>query len=282
MPPIVAVVAPGSMGAGLGRRLAENGATVLTSLYGRSAASAARAAASGMKAATDAELAAADFFLSVLPPSDALDLARRFAPVFAASAKKPVFVECNAVTPETVSRIEAALAGTGCAFVDGSIIGGPPRPGDKGPTLYVSGSQARSLDPLARHGLEIAVMDGPVGAASALKMSYAGITKGLVALSAAMILGAARYGTERELRHELAASQPALTDWLSRHLPGMYGKAYRWVGEMEEISSFLAADAAGRDIYAAIARLYQRLADDKAGAGAEIAVLDGFMNAPRK
>ena len=68
---VIAIIAQGAMGAGLGRRLAQRGATVLTSLAGRSAASARRAAEAGMRGATPAELAGADVFLSVLPPSEA-------------------------------------------------------------------------------------------------------------------------------------------------------------------------------------------------------------------
>ncbi|MCW5770664.1 MAG: NAD(P)-dependent oxidoreductase [Rhodospirillaceae bacterium] len=278
--PVIGLVAPGNMGAAMGRRLADNGAVVLTSLEGRSAASAARAAAAGMRPAADAELAAADIFLSVLPPSDAITLAERYAPAFAASARKPIFVDCNAVTPETAGRIGEIVIAASCKYIDGSIIGGPPKPGQPGPTIYVCGPAARELEALRQCGLEIAVLDRPIGAASALKMAYAGITKGLIALASTMILGASRHGIDRELLAEFSASQPALRDWLGRLMPGMYAKAYRWVGEMEEISRFVGDDPAGRAIYEGIAALYTRLAADHAGAGDEIARLDAFLNAP--
>src|SRR6202011_41236 len=72
----VAVVAQGSMGAGVGSRLHEKGAEVRTLLSGRSAASAERARAAGMKPAPDekALLEGADFFLSILPPGEAENL----------------------------------------------------------------------------------------------------------------------------------------------------------------------------------------------------------------
>src|SRR3954451_12161861 len=102
--------------------------------------------------------------------------------------------------------------------------------------------------PRARaHGLDIRIVGGGMGAASALKMSYAGITKGLTALGAAMMLGAARAGVAEALYAELAASQPALLAWFTRQIPGMYQKAYRWVAEMEEIAEFLEADAAAAE-----------------------------------
>src|SRR5262245_15401992 len=61
MAPVVAVIAPGMMGAGVGKRLVDNGVKVLTSLTGRSAETVARAKAAGMQAASDEEIAASDF-----------------------------------------------------------------------------------------------------------------------------------------------------------------------------------------------------------------------------
>src|SRR6476661_5182719 len=75
----IAVIAMGEMGSGVARRLHERGATVITSLAGRSAASGARAQKAGaIPVATDDELAAqADFILSIVPPGDAVALAER-------------------------------------------------------------------------------------------------------------------------------------------------------------------------------------------------------------
>ena len=102
MNPVVAVIAPGMMGAAVGGRLVENGLKVLTSLTGRSAETADRARQYGLTAASDEEIARADFILSILPPGDAVALAERFAPSLKASNSKPVFVDCNAVSPPTV------------------------------------------------------------------------------------------------------------------------------------------------------------------------------------
>jgi L-threonate 2-dehydrogenase len=128
MTPVVAIIAAGAMGAGVGKRLTSHGVRVLTALTGRSEATATRARDAGMTAASDEEIAAADCILSILPPGDALSLARQLAPVLAASNAKPVYVDCNAVNPATVERIAAVIAPTGCAFVDVGIIGPPPPP----------------------------------------------------------------------------------------------------------------------------------------------------------
>ena len=177
---VIGVIAQGMMGAGVGRRLHEGGAEVRTLLSGRSPASAERARAAGMVAMADehALLAGADFFLSILPPGEAEPLARRLAPTLAALDRKPVCLDCNAVSPQTAIRIGEIIAPTGAHFVDAGIIGGPPRAGYKGPSIYASGEHVREALPLRDWGINLRAIEGPIGAASAVKMSYAGITKG--------------------------------------------------------------------------------------------------------
>ena len=278
MEPVVAILSQGAMGAGVAARLAAHGVRVLTCLAGRSDASAARAAAAGMEPVAEADLAGADAFLSILPPSEALATAGRLAPVFAAAPAPPLYVDCNAVSPATMERIAALLAAHGLRVADAGIIGGPPREGYAGPVIYASGPEApRLLALLGKRGLDLRAVDGPVGAASALKMSYAGITKGLAAIGSAMMLAATRAGAAEALRAELAASQPALAAWFGRMVPSMYGKAYRWAGEMEEIADFAQADADTAAIYRAVASYYARLSHP---AGAEdIAALRAFLEA---
>ncbi len=174
-------------------------------------------------------------------------------------------------------RHVATLLGTyGLRVADAGIIGGPPREGYAGPVIYASGPQAAGFVALlAGRGLDLRVVEGPIGAASALKMSYAGITKGLVAIGSAMMLAATRAGAADALRAELAASQPALSAWFARMVPGMFDKAYRWAGEMEEIADFVHEDEAAAAIYHGAAAFYSRLADT--ASEAEIAALRAFL-----
>ena len=176
--PTVAVIAPGNMGAGVGRRLTENKVTVLTSLAGRSEESVKRAREAGMQPVEERALAEADFFLSIVPPGDALGLATRLVPVLTAANRKPIYVECNAVSPPTMQKIADVIAKTGCPFVGAGIIGPPPKPGSTHTKIYASGPAAKDVARLNDYGLIVRVLDGALTAASALKMSYAGITKG--------------------------------------------------------------------------------------------------------
>ena len=277
MTPTVAIIAPGNMGSAVGARLTENKVTVLTSLAGRSAESERRAKAAGMQPVADAQLAEADFLLSIVPPGEALALAKRLAPVFTAANKKPVYVECNAVSPDTMLDIADVVGATGCPFVGAGIIGPPPKPGSANTKFYASGPAAGLFAKLNEYGLIVRVLDGPLTAASALKMSYAGITKGFTALGAAMMLAATRGGSAPALKAELAESQPALLGYLTRQTPAMYPKAYRWVAELDEIAAFVGKDHPEHAMLEAAARLYERIADDLADEKKEIGEMDAFL-----
>lgn len=278
MGPIV-VIAAGEMGAAVGGRLRENGAEVRTSLAGRSAKTAARAGRHGLIALDgDARLVRdAAFVLSIVPPAEAVPLARRLAAALADSAAKPVYVDCNAIGPATVAEVAAAIGRAGCAFVDAGIIGSPPRPGTPGPKFYACGPATQRFAALREHGLDVRVIDAKIGTASALKMAYGSITKGFTAIGAAAMLGATTAGVADALKRELADSQPALKAWLDRQMPNMYAKAYRWVAEMEEVSAFLGNPSPSSEMFASVARLYEELALSQEGDRREIEALAAFV-----
>jgi putative dehydrogenase len=278
MTPVVAVIAPGMMGAAVGKRLVDNGVKVLTSLTGRSAETATRAKAAGMAAAGDEEIAACDFILSILPPGDAVALAERFQPALKASNAKPVYVDCNAINPKTVDRVAAVIAPTDCPFVDSGIIGSPPKPGDAGPRFYASGPAAPRFAGLRQYGLDVRVLDGATSAASALKMSYAGITKGTQAIGAAMMLAATRAGSAEALFAELSSSQKEMFAWFKRGLALMPPKAYRWVAEMHEIAGFVGEDPTAHELYEGAAHFYERIAEDFDGDKKDVKALTDFLS----
>jgi 3-hydroxyisobutyrate dehydrogenase-like beta-hydroxyacid dehydrogenase len=258
----VAIVAPGEMGAAVAARLGERGVKVITSLAGRSAASAARAERARMLPAADddALIGGADFLLSIVPPGEAVTLAQRLVPALTHASRKPIYVDCNAVSPATALEIGKVLEPAGCPYVDAGIIGPPPPVDSTATRIYVSGPAAPEVARLSEFGVPFPLLDGPLGAASALKMSYAGITKGFTAVAVAMVLGATRAGSSDALCQELALSQPQLLAWLGRQVPRMYPKAYRWVAEMEEIGHFLGEGTPAGDMFAHVARLYQDIA----------------------
>lgn len=270
----ITIIGAGAMGAGIGGRIASRGGTVLTLLDGRSQASRQRAAAAGM-IATDLEgLATCDLILSIVPPERGAAVVDQILPVLAANPEIP-FCDANALAPATKRALAQKVKAAGGRFVDGSIIGHPPGPDGPGPRLYVSGPGADAFGSLAQCGIDVRPMAGDVGEASALKMCYAALNKGLTALTTAALLAGQKSGMADVLMAELGLSQQAVLQRARRAVPEMYPKAWRWVAEMEEIADFLEADAddaSGALIWRGMARFFADRAEAERS-GSERSVL---------
>ena len=226
------------MGSGVGTVLRQNGLRVLTSLAGRGGASHERAAKAGMEDAPNLEalVRECEIVLSIVPPAVAGAVADQIAAAVRASEADVLYADCNAIAPGTARGIFQTMVDAGARFADGGIIGGPPtRPGNR---IFTSGPGARELEALRNYGLDIRVLEGDVGQASGLKMCYAATTKGLQALGAELLVAAKLLGVEDQLRAEqnLGGDLEAVRHFVERALPNMPPKAYRWIGEMEEIA----------------------------------------------
>jgi putative dehydrogenase len=260
--PVVAVVAMGEMGAGLARVMVQQNARVRTMLRGRSEASVARAQEAGVEL-VDSErelLSGADFFLSIVPPGVAKETASHYAPVLRELDRKPIYVDCNAVSPQTVQDIGEIITASEAEFVDACLLGVAPGIGRSMPRLFVSGAAAQKLQQLAPYGLPSHVLSGDVGQASALKCAYAALGKGLTAIAAWSILGAERYGVTDVFTREVVKYQPGLAAALTKLLPDMFPKAYRWVAEMQEIGGFLNAVPGGAAGFESVSQFFQQIA----------------------
>ena len=257
----VGLIGAGEMGSGIGGWLAAHGADVRTTLAGRSAASAERVQRAGIGIVEDlAAVARCPLVLSIVPPDQAITVAEGFVDAYVARPEPAVYVDCNAVAPETARRVGEIVSAAGIRFVDAGIIGGTPREGYDGPHIYASGPHAAAFELLNAHGLHVRLLDGPIGFASALKMCYGGLTKGITGIGSAMFACAENSGLSAALEAEFSTSQPALYAWLTRQIPTMYPKAYRWDGEMREIAKFGRAEAG-------VAKMYEGLADRYAAIG---------------
>ncbi|WP_131113972.1 DUF1932 domain-containing protein [Lichenihabitans psoromatis] len=214
---------------------------------------------------------------SIVPPSEALATATHVADHIGASSRRPLYIDWNAVSPAKAKQCDAIIRAAGGRFADGGIIGLPPGPEGAGPLLFSSGPDATDLARLDGFGVRFKRLDGPVGVASSLKMSYAGITKGTIALGAAMLLAAHRAGCDEVLVAEMAVSQAQGLAAFQRSIPDMFGKAERWAPEIEEIAAFIGADHVEAGIYAEMASFYRVMAEDAKGDGALAATLSTIL-----
>ncbi|HXJ83626.1 MAG TPA: DUF1932 domain-containing protein [Candidatus Methylomirabilis sp.] len=257
----VGLLHPGEMGVTVGATVAGGGARVLWASEDRTKATASRAADAGLHDAGSlaSVVQQSRVILSVVPPHGALGLARTVAGL----GFRGLYVDGNAVAPETAREIGRVVEAAGARFVDGGIIG--PAARKRGTTrFYLSGSAAPEIAVLFSAGpIDAIVLDAPAGAASALKMAYAGWTKGSSALLAAIRAFAMAEDVDSALLAEWKISQPDVPVRSERAFTDNARKAWRFVGEMEEIARSLAGAGLPAGFHDAAREIYERLSDYK-------------------
>jgi 3-hydroxyisobutyrate dehydrogenase-like beta-hydroxyacid dehydrogenase len=257
----IGLLHPGEMGSMVGAAARANGLRVLWASDGRGGQTVTRAAAAGLEdVKTLAPLvAASQVILSICPPHAAVDLAR----LVMARSFSGIYVDANAVAPATGREIGKIVTGGGATFVDGGIIGPPPR--NRGTTrLYLSGAEAARLARLFEQGaLEAIAIEGGPGAASALKMAYAAYTKGTSALLMGVRALAAQAGVDKPLQEEWARSQPGLGNKSESAARDNARKAWRFTGEMAEIAATFEDAGLPGGFFVAAGEIYDRLAAHK-------------------
>jgi 3-hydroxyisobutyrate dehydrogenase-like beta-hydroxyacid dehydrogenase len=253
---IIAMLHPGEMGAAVGACLVSAGNRVLWASSGRSAATRARAKAAGLEDVTTLARAVdeAEFVFSVCPPHGALDLAAEVAEL----GFDGLYIDGNAVSPETVREVGARVEAAHARIVDGGIIG--PAPLTAGTTwFYLSGPKAKDVAALFKGTFVTAVaLEGPVGAASAIKVCNAAWNKGSIALITAVRALAQHEGVDDALMTHWKTALPDVAK-RSEVITTQARKAWRWIGEMDEIAgSFESAGLPG-GFHLASAEIYSRL-----------------------
>jgi 3-hydroxyisobutyrate dehydrogenase-like beta-hydroxyacid dehydrogenase len=259
----VGLLNPGDMGSKVGAAVRSAGSRVVWAGEGRSEDTRKRASEGGLEdvGSVAALVRASDVILSVCPPHAAVDVAKEVAGLRFAGT----FVDGNAVSPATAREIGGIVEKGGASFVDGGIIGPPPvKPGST--RFYVSGTASERIAALLNAGpLQAIVVPGGPGAASAVKMAYASWTKGSAALLLAVCAMASAEGVEDSLQREWKISQTELPSRAEGAAKSNAKKAWRFIGEMEEIAATFAAAGLPDAFHQGAAEIYRRMAIYKEG-----------------
>jgi len=193
--------------------------------------------------------------ISVCPPEHAKTVAQNVADV----GFSGIYVDANAIAPETSAEILRIMSNAGASYVDGGIVGPPSwNPGTT--RLFLSGEKANLVERLFQGtNVSVVVIPGSVTGASAMKVAYASWTKGTSALLLAVRAFAREHGVEDQLLAEWCRSQkPLLTR--SSKLINVAPKAWRFAGEMEQISKAYESVGLPPGFHNAAAMVYQQLA----------------------
>jgi 3-hydroxyisobutyrate dehydrogenase-like beta-hydroxyacid dehydrogenase len=259
----IAIVGTGDMGSAVGAAFVRQGYRVVTDLTGRSTHSRGLAGRAGIEDVGSLQAVAtqAGLILSILPPACAPEFAGLAVAAIEAAATSPVFVDCNAIAPATVRALAALFERSAATFVDAGIVGPAPRSGAATPTrCYVSGAARGSLLELSVPELRMIDMGADVGRASAIKMTYAAMNKGVDALYTAVLMAAEQLGVRGELMDEFRSSQAREFERMTARIPYLAATAARYTGEMREIAATFAAADVSPDFHRGAEWVYAQLA----------------------
>jgi len=262
----IGVTSPGDMGQGVALCLKEMGFNVCMASDGRSARTRSLGEKAGLTDCGSLEklVQTCDMVLSILDPGAAVTNARAVAAACKATGRKVVFVDCNAVAPQTMHEITDIMSAAGCTTIDAGIIGPPPRKGAK-QRFYVSGPNAGIMNRINSPQINVRIAGDKIGDASAVKMCYAALTKGSIALGTELLVAARKLGVDKALEAELSGSQADKYEGLLKGAAGMPFKAYRWVPEMNEIAKTFGDVGMTPKIYQGASELYAQIATTPQG-----------------
>ena len=262
----IGITSPGDMGQGVAMVLKASGFNAYMASDGRSARTRGLGEKAGLTDLHSMEnlVKGCDMVMSILDPGAAITNAKAVAAACKATGRKIVFVECNAVAPGTMHEITGIMESVGCTVVDAGIIGPPPRKGAK-QRFYVSGPHAHLMQRINCSQIIVKVAGGKIGDASAVKMCYAALTKGSIALGTQLLVAARKLGVDAALEAEFKASQAELYESVLSRSAGMPFKAYRWVPEMNEIAKTFEGTGLTPKIFQGASDLYAQIAGTPQG-----------------
>lgn len=234
----IGIISPGEMGYNIAIVLKKHGLEVVTCLRGRSLRTQRLTKQADVRDLPNisAVVDASDLIISVVVPSAALPVGRSLARAIA-SVKKPALVaDVNAISPMTSTAIDEVITAAGGRYMDACIIGSAQKL-EKGATFYISGKYCQEFTVLQDFGLSVKVLGEQIGQASAFKMVYAGLTKGLSSLSVELLLTARSLGLFDQIMERYRLSYPEVADFMVKTLPDLPWRAARRSQEMKELSA---------------------------------------------
>lgn len=257
----VGILNPGAMGASIAASARAAGHDVIWASAGRSAATRERAAENDLRAVdTLAQLcAASDIILCVCPPH----AAEAVADAVIGTGFNGLYCEGNAISPQKAGAIAERMGAAGIDFVDGSIVG-PPAWQAGSTRFYLSGPSAGQVAALFGGTLTEAIAIGEqVGKASALKMTFAALTKGSTALLSAIYGVAENLDVRGELEREWGMRSAEAVAQRRDQVRGVTSKAWRFAGEMQEIAATFELAGLPPGFFEAAFEVYTRMAGFK-------------------
>ena len=232
----VAMLSPGEMGHSIAAILIKHGLRVVTCLEGRSQRTIELAEKTGIINLPKLEdvVTESQLILSVVTSSAAPGVGSGVAEAISRTGQGVLFAEANSISPMTSEDIDKTISAAGGKYIDACIIG-PAKALETKTVIYASGPYAHEIAKLGKFGLTVEVLGDSIGQASAFKMMYAGMTKGISSLAVELLVTAYSIGIFDEIMEKYRLDHPQLVGFIESILPGLPFRATRRSEEMAEL-----------------------------------------------
>ena len=238
--PTVGILYPGDMGHNVARVLLEDGFSVVTTLVGRSERTR-RLCQSTAVTVLDSlprVVEQAEIVLSIVPPAVAKTVAAEFVAAARQTAKRPLYVDANAISPMTTQEVGEIITKAELPYLDACIIG-PARDVRGRCTFYVSGAEGKRFEEQIGQSIRTQVLGDQIGQASAFKIAFSGLNKGLAALLFELTTAGEEFGFLEELLHTYSSVLPGIMQTLEWLVPTYPMHSARRADEMAELADML-------------------------------------------
>jgi 3-hydroxyisobutyrate dehydrogenase-like beta-hydroxyacid dehydrogenase len=274
----IGILSIGEMGYHWARLIADRGGEVITCFNGRSEVTRKRAENAGARAVSMEKLVTdADLIVSVVVPFAAKRVASKVAKALLKTGKEgALYLDANAISPMTAREIAELLAPARAVFVDGCIIGSATKMADKS-VVYVSGPEAERIKALGDLGFNVSALGPEVAQASAFKVLYAGLTKGLQGLLVELLVGSIKFGLLDELLKRYDKSFPGLVTSVGSSINALPVHAGRRAEEMVELAQTLAHKGMKSHMAPAVRKVLKEIAALKLGKASETGARAGDL-----
>jgi len=222
-------------------------------------------------ASTHAAVTDADLIVSAVTAASSGDVAAAASPTLRSGQ---IFLDINSVSPQTKRSNAQRIEASGADYVEAAVMAAIA-PQRLAVPMLLGGARAGELAEVLRGlGMKATAISDEIGVASAVKMCRSIVIKGLEALTLECLLGARRFGAERQVLASLDATFPhmgwgeALPDYLVSRV-AEHGR--RRAEEMREVARTLASVGIEPLMAAATAQRQQALIDRMAARGLDYA-----------
>ncbi|MDC8103487.1 MULTISPECIES: NAD(P)-dependent oxidoreductase [Chryseobacterium] len=258
--PVIAILFPGDMGTQIARTLIKNKYTVITAGEGRSQVTLQNIKDSGIHDVNTLQNIAeqADIIISLANPEASPKVAENIIGHLKNTDNRPVFIDLNSNTPQIALSIEKMCSTGNIRFVNGAVMGASKDVPDQA-TFVVSGIWRNLFAEQFGGIFKIKDAGEKTEAASAYKLLFSMVNKGMNALFFETMIAASHYGILDELNESLQAFLPGTYQDLIKTTPTYPQHISRRIDEMKGLTDMLRSEGLPNTIAAGTAETFERV-----------------------